>query len=35
MGGTYVRTTGRAGKGSLTLSAEGLEPVTLDFTVKK
>ena len=33
--GTYVRTTGRTGKASLTLRATGLEPVTLDFTVEK
>lgn len=34
-GGTYLRTTGRAGKASLTLSADGLEPLTLEFSVKK
>ena len=33
--GTYLRTTGRAGKASLTLSADGLEPLTLEFSVKK
>ena len=31
--GCYVRTTGRAGRGSLSITAEGLEPVTLSFTV--
>ena len=33
MCGAYLRTTGRAGKGSLTVSAPGLEPVTLDFSI--
>jgi beta-galactosidase len=31
--GCYVRTMGRAGRGSLSITAEGLEPVTLAFTV--
>ena len=33
MGGTYVRTTGQSGRGSLTLTGEGMEPVTIDFTI--
>ena len=31
--GCYVRTMGRAGRGSLSITANGLEPVTLSFTV--
>ena len=34
MCGTYIRTTGETGTASLTLRAEGLEPVTVEFTVK-
>jgi len=33
MGGLYVRTTGKAGSGTLTLSAPGCESKTVDFTV--
>lgn len=35
MGGTYLRTTGAAGDATLTLRADGLAPVTLQFTVNK
>ena len=35
MTGTYVRTLGRAGAGSLTITADGAEPVVLHFTVGK
>ena len=34
MCGCYVRTVGRRGKASLTLTAEGCAPVTVDFIVK-
>ena len=34
-GGTYVKTTGEAGRAALTLTAEGAEPVALTFTVEK
>ncbi len=34
MCGCYVKTTGRRGKASLTLTAEGCAPVVVDFTVK-
>jgi len=34
MTGTYIRTAGAAGTAKLTLSADGLEPVTIEFTVK-
>ena len=33
MCGTYLRTIGRPGAAKLTLSAEGIAPVTIDFTV--
>ena len=32
MGGLYVRTTGRVGRATLTLSAEGCASVRIDFT---
>ena len=32
MTGTYVRTTGRSGKGTLTICCDGMESVKLDFT---
>jgi hypothetical protein len=32
MGGTYVKTTGEAGEAKLTICAEGLEPVEINFT---
>jgi beta-galactosidase len=32
MTGTYVRTTGESGPAILTVSAEGLEPVRIEFT---
>lgn len=35
MCGTYLRTTGKAGGVRLTVTAPGLEPVTLDFTIEK
>ena len=35
MAGAYVRTTGRAGKASLTVTVGDLEPVTVEFVVKK
>ena len=35
MCGCYVRSTGRAGKATLTVSADGLEPVSLVFSVRK
>ena len=35
MGGTYIRTVGQAGQATLTIAADGLEPVTVDFTVVK
>ena len=31
MGGVYVRTTGKSGQSSLTLSADGCESVTINF----
>ena len=34
MCGTYVRTTGEAGTAKLTVSAHGIEPVTVEFTVQ-
>ncbi len=34
MGGTYVKTTGKSGEAKLTISAEGLEPVEIQFTVE-
>ncbi len=34
MGGTFVKTTGAAGEGSLTIRGDGLEPFTLPFGVK-
>ena len=33
MGGMYVRTKGKEGAGTLTLSAPGCESVSIDFTV--
>ena len=33
MTGTYVKTTGKAGRGTLTLTTAQTEPVTLQFTV--
>ncbi len=33
MGGVYVRTKGKEGNATLTLSADGCKSVTLDFTV--
>ena len=33
--GTYLRTGGRAGQAELTVSAAGMEPVTLNFTIQK
>ena len=33
MCGTYIRTTGESGTAKLTVSAHGLEPVTVEFTV--
>ncbi len=33
MCGTYVRSTGSSGTARLTITAQGLEPVTVDFTV--
>lgn len=32
MGGTYIKTTGEAGEAKLTICAEGLEPVVINFT---
>ena len=34
MCGTYIRTTGETGIAKLTVSAHGLEPVTVEFTVR-
>ena len=34
MCGTYIRTTGEAGTAMLTIQAEGLEPVTVDFEIE-
>ena len=33
MGGTYVKTTGEAGKAKLIITAEGLEPREIEFTI--
>ena len=33
MGGTYVKTLGRAGQGTLTISAPGVAAITMEFTV--
>ncbi|WP_115726655.1 glycoside hydrolase family 2 protein [Actinomyces culturomici] len=33
--GTYVRTLGRAGSARLTLSCDGAEPVSIDFTIER
>ena len=33
-GGLYVRTTGKSGKATLTLSAQGCEPVTIEFHIQ-
>ena len=33
MGGTYVKTMGKAGEAKLTLQAEGLEPITIELTI--
>lgn len=33
MGGTYVKTTGKSGEAKLTITAEGLEPIEIEFTV--
>ena len=35
MTGSFVRTVGKAGKGKLTVSAQGLEPVVIEYTVKE
>ncbi|MBP5279822.1 MAG: glycoside hydrolase family 2 protein, partial [Erysipelotrichaceae bacterium] len=35
MSGTYVRSTGKKGKGSLRIKASGLEEVVVNFTVTK
>ena len=34
MTGTYVRTVGRKGKGKLTIHADGLEDVVIDYQVE-
>ena len=34
MCGTYVKTTGRKGKGSLVIRAQGLEEVKIDYTIE-
>ncbi|MBQ6479014.1 MAG: glycoside hydrolase family 2 protein [Erysipelotrichaceae bacterium] len=34
MTGTYVKTTGKTGKGKLTIHADGLEDVVIDYTVQ-
>ena len=34
MCGTYIRTTGESGSAKLTISSDGLEPVTVEFEVK-
>ena len=34
MCGTYIRTTGKTGTATLTLRADGIDPVTLEFTVQ-
>jgi beta-galactosidase len=34
MCGTYIRTIGQSGTAKLTLTAEGIAPVTIDFTVQ-
>ena len=33
MGGVYVRTIGKSGKVTLTLSAEGCQPITIVFNI--
>ena len=33
MGGTYVKTTGETGEAQLIVQAEGLEPITIEFTI--
>ena len=33
MGGTYVKTTGKSGEAKLTICAEGLAPIVVDFTI--
>ena len=33
MGGTYVKSLGQAGEASLTVTAQGIEPITLEFQV--
>ncbi len=33
MGGTYLRTTGKAGSAAVTLRCEGMAPVTLSYTI--
>lgn len=35
MGGTYVKTIGQSGEGSLTIKADQMEPVTVAFTIAK
>lgn len=35
MGGLYVKTIGKSGKATLTLSAEGCEPITIGFHISK
>ena len=35
LGGTFVRTTGETGAAALTLTAEGLEPVRIEFTIER
>lgn len=35
MCGTYIRTTGEAGNASLTVSADGLEAITIDLVIRK
>ncbi|MBQ9248016.1 MAG: glycoside hydrolase family 2 protein [Ruminococcus sp.] len=32
-GGVYIRTTGKSGKATLTISAQGAEPITIEFTM--
>lgn len=33
MGGVYVRTTGKAGTATLTLSAAGAQDITINFVI--
>ena len=33
MGGTYIKTTGKAGEAKLVVQAEGLEPIEIEFTI--